>query len=990
MRKKFLFAIFMTAAGALSSAGTVHEWQLKEGKGYHTVQDSVGGLSGQMQPDGPVTWSREDDHGSFLNFKGGTVTVAHHESLVYPTGFIAQFRFAADLNTGNSPWSGFFAKNGSYAVMLKNDGTALQIDLQGTDPQSFTFPVQIESNREYKLTVAVGGGKVKISINGRAAGEAAYFGNLTDNGQPLCLGSFGNNLFSGNVYSFSIEPYAGNRAAALLTSPGFVLALPAGTKFPALNLPDPAGTVKVVDFTRFSPAPRVGEFSSGNNWLFRKDSHFVSADAGILHPDNSADSKNIEYDPQLTGTYDLYVGIRAVDDATAIGIGLGDRWFRIDLPGQGIDSGHWSMEQLVVRDIDMTGRKIVLTSMRKHFYLAYLKFIPSNNRRTVDYPVFEGYKATEIAAPDDEAKQAAQDAENNAKIAAGHYVQRHYVEDRRMPRLTAATLARKFVVFPCNWMDLIFRDTVPERDRENISMTSAGTAGETLRLALAVRSLDQAMQATISIASPLRNSDGVELAATITPSTVEYARKRTTQYTGNTEFMVMPHYLEPGDKIDLAANETREFILSLKLADNAQPGIYRGVVRITANGKSADVRVAIKVYNFKLDQADGYEFGFWNLINPQTVRQVVAAQAAYGINTMFINAADTVTISGNTLETICVDWNNSPLAIIGVEMTRLGMNGSIHLGTHGGIYQRIIQLLPAADREAGYGKIIRQIQEKAAQENWPPIVFHSVDEVLSYPAQLPAYLQEVSWQKKLNVKIGNNHIWYKTSRPLQREVDIASPMIDVFVNRFSTTPIWYVDTWETMMATARERNVKLIAYNSNNALTFSQPAAMRFSNGWFFRSPLGNNCSGQLYWVWAPGGASALDDLPDINWVYIIPPIRYRNIKGGPTFDLLGLQAGVTDLRYIITLENAIRRAKAAGKDTSAAERLLNNLCSSFDCERFKRESVFVESKWTREYTIGNKRYASGDLNIPIGWSLDQYDRNRARIAAAIEALNKN
>ena len=96
----------------------------------------------------------------------------------------------------------------------------------------------------------------------------------------------------------------------------------------------------------------------------------------------------------------------------------------------------------------------------------------------------------------------------------------------------------------------------------------------------------------------------------------------------------------------------------------------------------------------------------------------------------------------------------------------------------------------------------------------------------------------------------------------------------------------------------------------------------------------------------------------------------------------------MTDLRYILTLENSVRRARAAGKDTTAAEELLHTLSQSFDCERFKKESVFFESQWTKQYVKDNKRYATGHLNIPNGWSIDQYDINRARIAAAIEELN--
>ena len=188
-----------------------------------------------------------------------------------------------------------------------------------------------------------------------------------------------------------------------------------------------------------------------------------------------------------------------------------------------------------------------------------------------------------------------------------------------------------------------------------------------------------------------------------------------------------------------------------------------------------------------------------------------------------------------------------------------------------------------------------------------------------------------------------------------------------------------------MMKTAKEKNVELIAYNSNNALTCSQPAAMRFAAGWFQRSKEGNGCKGQLTWTWHSFTGSPLNDLDGTDWTYIVPP--YKGKKGGPTYDLMGMRAGYSDMRYIKTLEETIVQAKKAGKNTADAENLLAELSASFDCNRFLKESVFFNSSWTENFEKDGKRYASGVLNLPNGWNLDDYDKNRAKIAAAIIAL---
>ncbi len=987
--------LLLTAIGAVLgwnlNAGTMHCWEFKEGSGNTMVRDTLGGLTARLNADGKTAWAREDDRGAFLNFIGGTVTVPHHDSLLYPNGFIARIRFSATLDpVAANQWMGLFSKgsdqNSGYTAMLKSDGSALLIGLKGMTPSRLTLPLKINSNRDYELVIAIGGGKTHVGLNGTPAAEFSVSGILGDSGGMLYIGTLGNCQFSGNIYKFSIEPWTAARLNELIVPKTAVIATPGGQKFPALNLADPPGTVKITDFTKFTPPPVVGDINNGLDWFFRSEAHFIAPDAGVLHPKISTDAHPLEFDPKLNGTYDLYIGTRSVDTPTAIAIGLGDQWSRIDIPAEKVDSPHWSMEQVVIRNVEMKGRKIVLSSLWQPFYLGYLKFIPSDKRRAIDYPAFPGYKVTKISRPDIAGIQAALSAEANAKIAAGNFIERHYLEKVPMPALSAETLKRKFMVFPRNWMNLLFKNSMPEKDEDHVRLSATGTPGETLLVALGVRSLEEALNAEIKIENPLHNADGVLLPATIVPSVVRFARKRTTAYMGDSEFMILPYYLEPGNTIRLLPRETREFIMTLKLADTAQAGRYDGVITVTGRNQSVKIAISVKVYNFKLDELGGCDIGFWNTLTKSVAAATVARQAAYGVNAMVVNSEDALKFSGSTVDTISINWEESSLPIVAAEMKRHGMNGRLFLGSSG-IWKHTLRL-PAADREAGYARLIKQIISRAQREAWPKLTFNSVDEVLSSPSELPTFVKEVKWQKKLGLTTADNHIWYKTSRPYQREVDEISPCIDIFIDRFNTRRIWYVDDWENMMATAREHGVELIAYNSNNALTCSQPAAMRFLSGWFFRTPLGNGCSGQLIWAWHQGSGSPLDDLDGIDWVYLIPP--YQNCQGGPILDLLGLQAGVTDLRYIQTLENAIRRAKAAGKNISEAEKLLSSLSESFDCRRFKRESVYFDSKWSEQFEQNNKRYASGSLNIPNGWTLDQYDISRAKIADAIETLNRN
>ena len=85
----------------------------------------------------------------------------------------------------------------------------------------------------------------------------------------------------------------------------------------------------------------------------------------------------------------------------------------------------------------------------------------------------------------------------------------------------------------------------------------------------------------------------------------------------------------------------------------------------------------------------------------------------------------------------------------------------------------------------------------------------------------------------------------------------------------------------------------------------------------------------------------------------------------------------------------SIVKAQKAGKNTAEAEKLLADLSASFDCGKFLKESVFFNSNWSEKFEKDGKRYASGVLNLPNGWNLDDYDKNRAKIAEAIIALQR-
>ncbi len=965
-----------------------HEWLLKEGEGSQVVKDAAGLAPGKLSGTG-VTWTREDDRGAFLNFSDGYVDFGKNPDFRYANGFVAEIHFSADFTANTkTPWYGLFSQGRSwrqtgYTLMLKRDGSSVLLTLKGVKDWYQGVPIKIPSGRDCLLKIVVGDGKIRFYLNNKFAVERTYSGSLQYSDGSLRLGSSGGHPFYGNIYRFSLKPYAGEnqQSAAKASQPAAQTV--SKYAFPSLKLPDPAGTVILSDFGKYSADIQEGSKEATGVWISRKVKFFPQSNS-VLYPPTEKYGDQIAVNPKLTGTYDIYLGCRVVTLPTAIFLRVGEKWYFIQTPGVG-PVRHFSVEQPVARRVQMTGQAVTLASAGSSFMLAYLKFIPSDTPRKTDYPKFTDFQVTEGQAPSPEKYEAAQKQKIQERIDSGYYIERHFEETVTEPQYGAATRQRGFVAFQRNWMDLTFPNTVPQKDGAP-ALKVYGTAGEPMLSALAVRPLRNLGKVTLTQSAPLRSADGKEFKAEIKINLLEYARKRSTNYVGRSEFMNVPFYLEPANAFQGEAGKTRQFVLQIR--SDAPAGTYRTSFALSAAGvkSSLEVPLEVTIYPFKLVNPPE-EYGFWtyNSFNSE-LPGIINDQADYGCNSVVIHANAVLAFRKNSAGVPEIDWERSALPALAKVMRERQMNGRIHLlAAH--IYEQF-RSLPRPEMEKLYPEFLRQLNAKCVENNYPPIVFHSFDEVLSHAHQIPLFVDDVNLQRKSGVKTGNDHIWFKTSRPWQKEVDQVSSAIDVFVLRASTRKLFYVDDWEDILAEGKRRGVEVLAYNSNNALMNSLAVSMRFCNGWFYNSKFGRGCAGLLTYAWRITGGNPLDDLDDTDFIYLVPPHDQR--QGGPTCDLLGLQAGRIDLRYIRTLEAAVAAGKKRGKDTSDAEALLKRLNNSFDWELYRKNTVFFEPKFERLYEKGGKRFAAGKFNLLNGWSLDDYDANRRLVANAILKLSND
>ena len=978
MRKVF---VCILGAAAVLSAGAA-EWMCKDGTGSRIVKD-FGPDKQDLEIRHPdkVSWAREDDRGFFLNYAGGEVSRLADSRMFFPDGMIIQVRFAANLNDAPREWLPLITAvdfDKGYSVWVNKNGQLL-VCFPGAGNWYKKFNAGIRHLRDYELKVIRGQERVQVILNGDVIADYASKGKLRNPAEKfrLYLGGTGRWPFYGNIYSCSITPF---KEGAFVKGKKEVRARAAsfpGSEIKQLNhIKDPEGTVFIKDFSRFVPKPVVVSQNVPGpvGWSWRKSSFFLQSEGALFAPVNP-EEQIISFRPEVKGRYDVYLGLRVTGTPTDLIVAVPDEncRYRVRI-GSASPQFHPNTEVAVARNVKMDGGKIEFYPGSVMF-LGYIKLIPSDNPRKEDYPKWECVSVTREKRTYSEIS----DEQISEKIRSGFFRERLFVGPDKTDHVSDASRQHGYIAFPQDWMDLCFEHVAPKTDPGAFTLKAKAAQGEFEPVTLGVHGLEDCGEVTLSGGDALKKSGvKVDIAAVLSFA------KRTTNYTGSSEFIAGPQCLERTNTAEVKKGRTKQFWITVKVPENMKAGLYRDHFTLTSRKGKQDIPFELEVRPFKLDPVSWNRIGLFSAIYWVPEESVIREMADHGLNTVVSSLGSFIPLNRDTSGKLQIDLTDPKIAKIMNVFRETGIKTLI-LHTD----ELNLATWKQKNGDAEYCRIIRRLQEYTEANQGPELYFYTRDEVLSQPDKLQSSVWEVKQLKKCRAKVFNTHIWFKTSRFYQKEVDQLAPHIDVFCVRFNTRNLWYVDSWQTMQDECRERGRELWSYNADNAILFSQPAMKRFSHGWFFRS-LGEKTRGQATYAYQRFDGSPYNDLdgkiPD--WCYVYPATRFH--KGGFAIDYEAIREGVDDLRYIETLENSIARAKKQGIDTASAGKLLSNLKNSFDFgPEFRKKSIFLTPSFEKTWNENGKRYCSGPYNLPNGWSFAAYHDAREKIAAEIVRLNR-
>lgn len=972
----------------------VGAWEFKDGTGLQVNDSSGRNNHGKITNPLACQWTREDDRGNFMIINNNKhendahVLIPDSPSLNFTGPFTALAAFSCETDNGSTQFAlvNIFSKGTNYCngfSMLVNKNSALVVCIKGLTPDYLAFDskkINIQTNTDYVAGFVYDGKTVTAYLNGSILGTQNVTGKPTINHEPFFIGNYphGNYQFNGNVYMVRLYDYAlspdniigiTKRHLKNLPVEGKALVVPTHKKFER----DPNAIYYGIE--KFEPSTLISDRPNVSKWHLRSAPGMFDYSNLVLHPPTgNLPPQDITTNPGLLGKYDIYIGTRSVAVETAIQFNLTGMtdYYTIILPG---GEEHFNVEVPVAAGVIMDNKKLSLHATGINAYICYFKFVKSGEKPFIPAQSVSVKPAMPI---------------QDMTTQVSKFRERVYVEKTPMPKLTTESQQRGYLLFPVNLLKLVFPVTNPDRDYGIPQLSAAATPGEFESVSFAVKALKKMDGVNVTVAEFPVNAQGNRLAAGISVGQVEILAQRpnwTEGYGG--EFMYVPTYVEPVKPTDLASDKTKQYYLTFAVAENAVPGRYKGSIKVSsADSSTQTMPIEFEVYPFKTDPLKGLDIGmyvsFYNF-GGATIDDEMRDMREHGMTTVFdVERGGMLIISNGK-----IDFAKSRLPEVVAAYKKYGFEGNAHILTTD-IYEYCMANTHSREEYAQtYKKLINQLEEHSRNNGWPKFIYQPNDEILSNLSEFPQFLQEIRLLKEVGVATEVNHMWYKTSRPAQKQIDACIPYIDNFTLRYNSRKLFYVDSWEQILRTCKEKGKPIYAYNTNNATTFPEPAAMRFIGGWFLRT-LAEGCSGQFMWGYQYSNGDCYNALDNsqCDLMYHFPTLNGR--KGGPSLLWESYREGIDDLKYIVTLENLITKCKAAGKKTIAAEAetFLNDIKQSININSLKQKCVFLESKWDVEgLDAHGKKFASGNFGIPNDWSYDKYDENRKKIARKIIEL---
>ncbi len=565
-----------------------------------------------------------------------------------------------------------------------------------------------------------------------------------------------------------------------------------------------------------------------------------------------------------------------------------------------------------------------------------------------------------------------------------------YVDTRRMPRLSAVQQRRGYVAFRTNYLDMVFRETVPTADALDAELSAFASPGEYEPMSLAVRALQNLGDVAVRC-GPLTGPGGGQIPpAAIDVRAVRFLQKK--PHYSKTEWLEAPAVLERRERVAIGAHTSQPFWLTVHTPADARPGVYRGQVEISARGRERlTIPVRFEVLPIRLCAPDGMCLGMYDSEKCYST----AADALYekyvdmrehGMNSVGFcgGLGGPVRFEGGQAQ---IAWDDTKgLALAMHAFQRAGLRGPLHWLMSGVTQAALRQgALDSPAFAAAYRSILEAVLAESRRRHWPAIIYQSEDE---------AFEHRVRWDHMVRtLQVMRTVPGLRTAADGMNGnpegLDGVLPLLDVLnyhdgphlVRRVYDGPAWerFVDRLERAGQQVWFYNIDTTGYH---------PEIMRFGYGFHL---IRCRAKGSFCWAYQWGTKDPyVDPLKGFNFMFRFPPMGQE--PGGPSTGWEATREGADDLRYYLTYQAAARRARRAGDAARLAivartDRALAAALAKIAYDEWTQPGH--QGRWTGGETTDadGVKTRAGHYKLPNGWDFAEPDRLRRLLADAIVAL---
>jgi len=538
-----------------------------------------------------------------------------------------------------------------------------------------------------------------------------------------------------------------------------------------------------------------------------------------------------------------------------------------------------------------------------------------------------------------------------------------------MPELSAADQARGWVAFHRPWPEVVWPNTTPRDEEIGSEIRIFASPGEYEPITVCVHLLRDAEDFSVGL-----TGDGPLGANDVDVRHVRYLRARP-NYVGMGLYRVVPDVLEPmwmfheraiydpAPPVGLTAGTTHRFWLTVRVPEDAAPGMYEGAVAITdAAGAQVGIPVRLRVLPIALQDDPSKIYGMyyrhpldnWSRASDEASKQYYLRQAetehedlvAHGMRNVVLSAWCRAANDAGEFE---ADWTVLQAKLEMCE--RYGVTGPYVASINASdIYRKYMNgeswgshtenaKTPPPEYAAELTAMTRFIESERAKYGWPVFLYYPIDE----PGhdQASAELVRITMAA---IQAGGGPT-YLTADPTH---DGFQPLMPV-INVWCTQP--FLPDRETVLADMAARDVQYWCYPNKscgeNDHTTVRGGRMTYGFG-FWRSGF----VALIPWIYSSTTSDPLNYLTGAAMDFLV-----RHEPGGAPMSVAiweSYREGHDDYRYVYTLEQLIAAARASGNAGAMAA-----------ADEAQRELDFVwDSIKVQDRYMYDGLWPAGDFNV--------------------------